>query len=110
MKKFIIIYHAPDEAVAQMGSATPEQQAEGMKPWFAWKDRVGDKLVDFGTPLWGGTRLMPDGTAQSSTKEVSGYSILQARDMDEAKTLLIGHPHLTWSGGCDIEIHECAEM
>jgi hypothetical protein len=32
MKKFMVIYHAPAEAVAQMESATPEQKAEGMKP------------------------------------------------------------------------------
>jgi len=48
MKKFMVIYHAPAEAVAQMESATPEQKAEGMKPWLAWKDSVGNKLVDFG--------------------------------------------------------------
>ena len=57
-----------------------------MKPWFAWKDSVGDALVDFGAPLFGGQRLLPDGSAENSTKEVSGYSILQASDMDAAKS------------------------
>lgn len=110
MKKYIVIYHAPIEAMAEMANATPEQKEEGMKPWFAWKDSVGDKLVDFGSPLMGGQRLTPDGNALSSTKEVTGYSILQADDMEEAKQLLSGHPHLQWTGGCDIEVHECVEM
>ena len=110
MKKFIVIYHAPAEAMAQMAEATPEQKAEGMKPWFAWKDSIGDKLVDFGTPLMGGTRLLPDGTSENSYKDVTGYSILQANDMEEAKNLLSGHPHLQWSAGCDIEVHESIEM
>jgi len=110
MNKFIVIYHAPAEAVAQMAEATPEQKAEGMKPWFDWKESVGDKLVDFGTPLMGGTRLLPDGSSEMSTKEVTGYSILQANDMNEAKSLLKNHPHLAWTGGCDIEVHECVEM
>ena len=110
MKKFMVIYHAPAEAMAQMGEATPEQKAEGMKPWLAWKDSVGDSLVDFGAPLVGGTRLLPDGSSEMSTKEVTGYSILQANDMEEAKSLLSGHPHLAWTGGCDIEVHECMEM
>lgn len=110
MKKFMVIYHAPADAVAQMAQATPEQQAEGMKPWMAWKDSVGDKLVDLGTPLMGGTRLLPDGTFEMSKKEVTGYSVLQAKDMEEAKSLLKGHPHLAWTGGCDIEVHECVPM
>jgi len=110
MKKFIVIYHAPAEAMAQMAEATPEQIAEGMKPWMAWKDSVGNKLVDFGTPLMGGQRLLPDGTTENSTKEVTGYSILQAESMDEAKSLLKSHPHLAWTGGCDIEVHESVPM
>ncbi len=110
MKKFIVIYHAPAEVMAQMGEATPEQREEGMKPWFAWKDTLGDKLVDFGSPLMGGQRLSPDGSAENSTKEVTGYSVIQASDMDEAKSLLKGHPHLAFTGGCDIEVHEAIQM
>jgi hypothetical protein len=30
--------------------------------------------------------------------------------MKEAKSLLSNHPHLAWTGGCDIEVHECMEM
>jgi hypothetical protein len=110
MKKFIVIYHAPAEAMEMMANATEEQKMEGMKPWFAWKEEVGEKLVDFGSPLWGGTRLLPDGNQKPSTKEVTGYSIIQANDMNEAKSLLSTHPHLKWTGGCDIEVHECVEM
>ena len=110
MKKILVIYHAPAEAVAEMANATPEQMEEGMKPWFAWKDRVGDHLVDFGAPLFGGQRLLPDGSTEESTKEVTGYSMLQAKDLGEAKSLLSDHPHLQWTGGCDIEVHECADM
>lgn len=110
MKKFIVIYHAPAEAMAQMANATPEQKAEGMKPWMAWKETLGDKLVDLGTPLMGGVRLSPNGGAQASTKDVTGYSILQANDMEEAKSLLQGHPHLGWNEGCDIEVHETVAM
>lgn len=110
MKKYMIIYHAPAEAMEIMANATEEQKIEGMKPWLAWKDKVGDKLIDFGSPLWGGTRILPDGTSVPSTKEVTGYSIIQANDLNEAKSLLSSHPHLQWTGGCDIEVHECLKM
>ncbi|MDH3651541.1 MAG: YciI family protein [Saprospiraceae bacterium] len=110
MKKFLVIYHAPPEAMAKMATATPEEKMAGMKPWMEWKESVGDKLVDFGAPLMPGQRLLPDGTTAQSTKEVTGYSMIQAADIDEAKSLLKNHPHLAWTGGCDIEVHECIPM
>ena len=110
MKKFLVIYHAPAEAMAKMATATPEEKMEGMKPWMAWKDSVGDKLVDFGAPLMPWQRLLHNGSTAASTKEVTGYSMIQANDMEEAKSLLRNHPHLAWTGGCDIEIHECVKM
>ena len=110
MKKFIVIYHAPAEAMAQMANATPEEKMEGMKPWMTWAERVGGGMVDLGAPLFGGIKLKPDGSTETSTREVSGYSILQANSLEDAKALLDGHPHLAWNGGCDIELHECAEM
>lgn len=110
MNKYVVLYHAPAEAMAQMEHATPEQKQEGMKPWLAWKESMGNSLVDFGAPLLGGRRLLPDGNSESSTKEVSGYSIIQANSLEEAQALLQGHPHLSWTGGCDVEVHECASM
>ncbi len=110
MKKFIVIYHAPAEAMEGMANATPEEMAEGMKPWMEWAARCGSQLVDMGTPLMGGIRLSPDGGANPSDKEVTGYSVLQAENMEGAKALLQGHPHLNWQGGCSIEVHESAPL
>jgi len=106
MKKFMVIYHAPAEAVAQMASATPEEMKAGMEPWMTWAAKCGEQLVDMGTPLMGGLKLRPDGSSENSVREVTGYSVLQAENMDEAKSLVEGHPHLAWTGGCEIEIHE----
>jgi len=41
-----------------------------------------------------------------SDKDVVGYSIQQAEDMEGALALLAGHPHRGWTSGCDIEVHE----
>ena len=110
MKKFVVLYHASPEAMAKMAEATEAEKVEGMKPWLAWKDALGNKLVDFGAPLTSGTRLLPDGSTEMSKKDVAGYSMIQASDMEEAKALLKDHPHLKWTGGCDIEVHECVPM
>ena len=93
-----------------MMQATPGEKEEGMKPWLEWKNSLGDKLVDFGAPLINGMRLSPDGNTEPSKKEVTGYSMLQAADMEEAKGLLKNHPHLKWTDGCDIEVHEVMPM
>ena len=110
MKKFMIIYHMPPEALIRDVEPTPEEKEAGMKEWFAWKDSMGDSLVDFGSPLSYGSRLDPDGTSKESTTNVAGYSIIQANDIEEAKELLKSHPHLNWNATCDLEVHEFMEM
>ena len=109
MTKYVVIYHASESALEQMNSATPEQMAEGMKPWMAWVERCGDGLVDLGTPLAGGQALSTSG-ASPSGKGVVGYSILQADNMEAAQALLKGHPHLEWAAGCEIEVHESVPL
>ena len=104
MKNFIVIYHAPEGWEATEG-ASPEDMQKGMELWMAWAAKCGTGLVDMGTPLSGGQNLGKSASSLSD-KGVVGYSILQAEDMDGAKALLAGHPHLDWGAGCEIEVHE----
>ena len=34
MKKFMVIYHAPIDAIQQMGNVSPEEMKKGMEPWM----------------------------------------------------------------------------
>ena len=106
MKKFIVLYHASADAMKEIMNATPEQQKAGMDGWMHWAAKCGDKLVDMGSPLMGGQTISRDGKTKNSTKEVTGYSVLRATDMNEAKSLLEGHPHLAYNAACSIEVHE----
>ena len=110
MKKFIVTYHVPaavqKQLDKQMAKATPEQAAEGMKGWMTWAKKCGKHLVDMGSPLANGKRIKAKGKAVKSDKEVAGYSILEAKDMDHAMKLLEGHPHISWNKACTIELHE----
>lgn len=111
MKKFLVLYHAPIDAMQQRANVPPEQQAKGMEAWMQWAQRCGDKLVDMGAPLINGQQLKPDGSVNNSKKEVAGYSILQAENMDEAKELLKGHPHIAgWHPEATVEVHETMAM
>ena len=104
MAKFLFIYHAPP-APADAPEWSQEQMQEVMGQWMAWGGKVGDGLLDFGTPLGGGTRVTTEGTSPS-TREVTGYSILEADSMDAVLGLAQDHPHLNMPGGCEIEVHE----
>lgn len=106
MKKFIVIYHATNDAMKEMASASKEQQAKGMEEWMKWAQKCGNKLIDLGAPLMDGQALSPDGRSKSSQKGVNGYSILQAENMKDAIALLQGHPHLAYNAECSIEVHE----
>ncbi len=109
MKKFLVIYHAPAEAWDPSNS-TPEEREKSMAEWMQWAEKCGAKLVDMGSPLMNGQKLSPDGTSTDSDKKVLGYSVLQAEDMEDAKGLLNGHPHLGWDATCSIEVHETMPM
>ncbi len=106
MKKFLVIYHAPMEFMAQMNEATPEQQAKGLEAWMNWAKNCGDKLVEMGAPLTNGVEISSNGHSKNSTKNVAGYSILQADKIEEVKSLLLTHPHLKSHEKCTIEVHE----
>jgi hypothetical protein len=104
MTKYVFIYHAPMPPVDAM-PPTPEQMEAVMGEWNAWAGKVGDGMVDFGTPLDHGVRVTKDGTSPSA-REVAGYSIVEAEDTDAALALAVDHPHLNMPGGCEIEVHE----
>jgi hypothetical protein len=105
MKKYIIIYHANESARNMVKESNPEDHKKSMEKWHAWAEKCGDSLVDLGSPLGNGQKLSDSGSTESEG-DVLGYSILQAEDMEGAKKLLEGHPHLGWNKGCDIEIYE----
>jgi hypothetical protein len=88
MKKYCALT-APIEASEQMAQVPKEEQAKGMELWMQWAKNCGDKLVDLGSPLGGGQKLSPSGSANSDLN-IAGYSVLQLKIMDDAKKLLQG--------------------
>jgi hypothetical protein len=108
MKKFVVLYTAPQSAQAQMAESSPEAAQEGMKAWMEWAQRAGDGIVDMGNPLGTGKEISATGTSDTST-HVGGYGILQAEDEDGALALLEGHPHLMMPGAT-IQVYEALDL
>lgn len=106
-KRFLVIYHAPIEAMAQMEGASPEEQAAGMVQWMDWANKVGERLLDMGAPLMNGKRINWLGDQEPSTKDVTGYSVILAEDLDHVLRLLESNPHISgWHPDATVEVHE----
>ncbi|MDC1068606.1 hypothetical protein OAQ99_05555 [Candidatus Kapabacteria bacterium] len=110
MKNFMVTYHMSNELLEASANSTPEEKAEGMKQWMEWAKNTGTALVDFGQPLGGGLVVNSDGSSTPSSREVCGYSMIQAEDIESAVKILQKHPHTSWNDSCSIEVHEAMKM
>lgn len=107
MNKFMILYMAPISAEEQM-NVSPEEMKKQMEPWMAWYKKSGKAIIDGGAPLVNGMHFTKSGTSKGKT-EVTGYSIVWAKDIEEMKSMLIDHPHLMVPKS-SIEIFEMKTM
>ena len=98
---------APVSAEAQM-NVSPEEMKKGMEPWNAWYKKCGKEIVDMGAPLGKGMCYDKKGSAKGQT-QVTGYTIVQGKNMDTAKTMITDHPHLMMPKA-SIEIFEIMPM
>lgn len=104
MPKYILAYH---------GGGTPEsesEQAAAMAAWGAWFGTLGDAVVDIGNPTGVSTTLAADGStsAGGGANPLTGYSLINASDLDAAVSLAKGCP--IFASGGTIEVAEAIEM
>ena len=107
MPQFLYVYHNP--ANAYSAGSTDDAPSDVMAEWMKWAEQVGPAMKDFGRPASDGMRVTADGV-EPSTREVTGYTILEADSMEAAVELAKVHPHLTMPGGCEIEVHQLDDV
>lgn len=100
MPKYLLAYH---------GGGMPEsekEQAKVMAAWMKWFQKVGKDMVDGGNPIGRTKSIASTGriTNGGGKNPVSGYSIINAKDIDAAAKLAKGCP-IVKSGG-SIEVCE----
>ena len=96
MAQFLVTYHG-------MGHPDPEAMAAARAAFQSWVESVGDAVVDPGAPV-SYVSQVADG-APAAIAEISGYSIIKAASVDEARTLLASHPFIARGG--TLQIGEC---
>jgi len=92
---------------AYTGGGMPETEEEGkrvMEAWTAWFSGLGDKVVDMGAPFGASTSVGNGGPSG-----LTGYSIVSAASLDEARSLAGGCPILDGGKGA-VEVYETVEM
>jgi len=95
VKRFLMLYSGPP--------APPNPSHEGWPQWFG---KIGDALVDIGSPTANGFVLDSDGSTREDATGLNGYSMVQARDRREVLDLLSDHPYLALGGEHTIEVFE----
>src|SRR5277367_4131382 len=113
MAKYLVLYRAEGAlsgvSVTEMfANSAPEQMAAGMAAWQAWHEKCGSAVVDLGAPLDKSTTVA-GGSGTPGKTSITGYSILQARSIEEAVTLMKDHPHFHMPGS-SVQIIECVPM
>jgi hypothetical protein len=110
MSQFIYLYRS-SEAARQEGMGTPERAQQNMQRWMAWLKELDAKghLKDHGQPLErtgrvvrGKTKAITDGPYAEAKDLVGGFSIVEARDIDEAVELSRGCPGLDVGGVVEV--------
>jgi hypothetical protein len=94
--KFLVTYHGA-------GAPAPEEAQQAMAAFMAWASSAGEALADPGAPL-GPAKTVSAGSVSDGAADgpVSGYSILQAADLDSAVDLVKNHPFVSRGGSLQV--------
>ncbi len=86
MKKFVFLHY---------GFVTPTEEIK--EAWGNWFASVGDKFIDMGSPFGSGKEITKDGIKELplGLDSITGYSIINAENIDEAVKIAETCPFIT---------------
>ncbi len=89
MAKYLFLYHGGENPKSD------EEAAEVMDAWGNWLGSMGGAVVDGGNPVGKSSTVHPDGsvTDDGGSNPASGYSLIEAKDLDDAVAKAKGCPH-----------------
>jgi hypothetical protein len=105
MNEFVFLYRG-----GQSGRS-PEQAQQVMQKWMAWFKELAEKghVKDRGQPLEGAGRLVSgkrktvtDGPFAEAKDVVGGYTLILAKDLNEAAELSKGCPIFEFDGQVEV--------
>jgi len=103
MAKYILIYK--NNQPSNMSSLPKEQVIKMMEAWGEWLGSMGTSLVDRGIAFRStGKSITADGVVDADNL-LTGYSVIEAKDFDEALSLAQNNPAVLGRGGT-VEVYE----
>jgi len=103
MAKYIYLYKGPATNISDMAEPQSKAFIDG---WKQWIEKLGHSLVDIGQPIANGISVVDDGS-EGTAAEMNGFSIVEAENFAEARSLADGHPYLSeGKGNFAIDIFE----
>ncbi|MDH3714712.1 MAG: hypothetical protein OET44_12790 [Gammaproteobacteria bacterium] len=104
MAKYLFVYH---------GGSKPEKEedvAKVMDAWGQWMGSMGSAVIDGGNPVGMSTTVLSDGSVvdNGGANPASGYSLIEASDLDDALAKAKACPILEVDGS--IELAEAFDM
>ncbi len=104
MSKYLFVYH---------GGKAPESKedvAEVMNAWGQWLGSMGSSVIDGGNPVGISSTVQSNGSVvdNGGDNPASGYSLIEAPDLDEALAKAKNCPIL--SAGGTVEVAEAMDM
>lgn len=105
MSEFVYLYRGGDR------NGSPEQMQKVMEKWMAWFKELAKKghIKDRGLPLeragklvTGGKKTVTDGPFAEAKDVVGGYTLIEARDLEQAVELSKGCPILEREGMVEV--------
>lgn len=116
MSQFLYLYRMNDEA-RQQAMGSPERAQQSMQRWMSWmqdlerrghlKDR-GQPLERTGKVVRGQQKTVTDGPFTEAKDLVGGFTLVEARDIEQAVELSRGCPIL--DGGGSVEVRPIMKM
>lgn len=103
MAKYILIYK--NNTASKMSAMPKDEVIKMMEAWGEWLGSMGPALVDRGNAFQStGKSITADGVVDADNL-LTGYSVVEAKDFDEALGLAQNNPAVLGHGGT-VEVYE----
>ena len=98
MAKYLFVYHGGRPPASQ------EEGVEAMAAWTGWFASLGAAVVDGGNPVGASSTVLSDGSvvANGGANPTTGYSVIEASDLDDALAKAKGCPILATGGSVEV--------
>ncbi len=109
MKKFVLVFYGK----VRPEDISKEEMKNTMDKWMAWFGTFKDNMVDGGNPFAADAKVVTAEGIEAIPADkwpAKGYTIINAKDMDEATKIAKGCPALEDDSDGAVRVYEAMPM